>query len=65
MPRPFETKFKRSNSGLFYLIVIGLAAALAANVFRKDDGILLLPIAIVVLAMIGTLVLRRYVGGER
>lgn len=53
--RRISFRIKRSNSGVLYLVVIGLSAAVAADVFRKDEGVLLLPIVLVALVIVGWL----------
>ena len=51
-------KFRRSNSGIFYLIFIGLAAAIAAGAFRMDGGILLVPVLMVAGCIIVAMIVR-------
>ncbi len=51
-PKPFDIKFRLSNSGLFYLIVIALVSAAMAGAFQKDDGILLIPVLFVIGSML-------------
>lgn len=58
-PSAFNFKIIRSNSGLFYLIVIVLSAAVAANVFRKNDGILLVPVVMVIAVILLTMFTRK------
>ena len=53
--RLFQLKFKRTHSGLLYLIVVGLLAAVAANAFSRDKGVLLVPVVLVIALMVSSL----------
>jgi len=61
----FEKKFIRKNVGLVYLIVIALALGIAANVFRKDDSVLLVPAVILVGLLILAMTFRKWRRSDR
>lgn len=62
---PVSLKRKFKPSGLFYLVGIALSVAVAANRFGQDDGILLLPIVGVIIAIVLGLWVKRRFGASK